>query len=773
MHFHIFKKNIKKYNSFCNFVSNQKLYLKLETYLNDRVKKNLSVVTNSRRDIIIRSETNIPEETECHNDETSPKRKRKTEMPAKFAEFKMDLSKENEDIRSMENANESRSSVVNDSVLENSSAVKKKSLWNTNSELTEEQKEWIRKEVLKSETTICEKGTQKNVWKCSQCSSTVKNSWILRKHLRDVHLLKMKYESEEKTQRREFMMEVRNSKIETTLDDGTSEVFWKCQRCEKILKSESGFIKHLQFSHIKATLVDPNFVAQCKIEVEYDDGRPSEFAWACPACTKNQKVFKTATGIKNHFKLEHSDIDFGGEQYKKKIEEIQMRTTAIKDEEKHCEILLQTEKGVKNIWRCSRCQELRYFRSENGFKAHMKHFHFQNRSVDEQKVDSCRMSIEEDGKLRKIWKCSECLKIVKTKDGFISHVVSEHPAVFHLIDDYQSQPMADTFPANFINDESSLKTLTEQVMNERGIIKIDGYKKSCSTCGLFFKHHYKTHLECHKTFKQLAPSLHLPKCDQCKIVFGNHEAHQTHITTHSDSVKALAIYPSDGLAYFGGKKFKEPSGTADNAVDEASPFKCGHCLAMFWEESECITHQMMLHINPLICPIDLLEFSGSRGMTLFNFHMKNKHPELFPDLKYNCTYCHEEFSTIFQKLNHMKNSCDEKKLNCDGCGKRFFSKVKLAHHLRTEKGLLKYECEICQKRCLNSMDLKIHQRCHDDSRPYPCSLCPSAFKTSAARSSHMEIHSDTNLSCQICGKTFKKRTVLARHIKLMHDKPYR
>lgn len=61
----------------------------------------------------------------------------------------------------------------------------KSSRWNTNESLTHEQKAWINQEAHRG-TTQNAKGT---IWKCSQCGKKLSSSWVLRKHLRDVHII--------------------------------------------------------------------------------------------------------------------------------------------------------------------------------------------------------------------------------------------------------------------------------------------------------------------------------------------------------------------------------------------------------------------------------------------------------------------------------------------------------------------------------------------------------------------------------------------------------
>lgn len=399
--------------------------------------------------------------------------------------------------------------------------------------------------------------------------------------------------------------------------------------------------------------------------------------------------------------------------------------------------------------------------------------HLQNQKLDDHKIANCKIVYEEAGVKQRFWQCPQCSTTTKTKEGFISHVTQDHPGDFDDTD--QSVDVENTAVVKAEVNEDLIKKLTEQVVNDRGgPLKVEGYKFSCNDCGLFFAKHYPTHVDAHKTFKDLALSYQLPKCETCRVIYANDHSMLKHLDSHAEESGMTQIFPSKGLAYFGGKKFKDPLGTADDAIDE-NIWKCGHCFAMFWNESECVQHQMMLHVETLVCPIDQLSFSGSRGLATFCTHMKNKHTDLFPNLNFPCTYCKQDFRSILQKLAHMK-ICNEKKLECDVCGRKFFSKVKLAHHLKVEKGLLSYECSLCGRKFTNSMDLKLHVvGTHTNDRMYQCTFgdCDKSFKTSAARSSHIELHSNVSLKCTLCDGVFKKRVVLARHIKLMHDEAYR
>lgn len=58
-------------------------------------------------------------------------------------------------------------------------------------------------------------------------------------------------------------------------------------------------------------------------------------------------------------------------------------------------------------------------------------------------------------------------------------------------------------------------------------------------------------------------------------------------------------------------------------------------------------------------------------------------------------------------------------------------------------------------------------------RPYPCPFCEKAYKTSSARASHVESHMDRVHCCKICNVKYRRRILLQRHMKMMHDESYR
>ncbi|XP_037044725.1 zinc finger protein OZF-like isoform X2 [Bradysia coprophila] len=114
---------------------------------------------------------------------------------------------------------------------------------------------------------------------------------------------------------------------------------------------------------------------------------------------------------------------------------------------------------------------------------------------------------------------------------------------------------------------------------------------------------------------------------------------------------------------------------------------------------------------------------------------------------------------------------------CVYCGKKFKRKEALDGHIREHQGLDPFECEQCgttfQK--LRSLILHTNARHNDNFQKIPCNYdgCDKAFTTKFGLNEHLNnIHlgvrkprtpSQISYICELCGKTFKNRTLLKKH----------
>ncbi|CRK93429.1 CLUMA_CG006965, isoform A [Clunio marinus] len=438
----------------------------------------------------------------------------------------------------------------------------------------------------------------------------------------------------------------------------------------------------------------------------------------------------------------------------------------VKEEANNSKIEIETSTGNEFVWKCQRCASDRIYRSLQAFKLHLRMTHLRATKLDTAFIASCKVSIEENGMKKNAWKCPECQRIFKHRDTLRHHIKIEHPNM-------------DEIEAIRQNDEQKkVSSSTHSTIQFAESFKENQTKLSnnCDECGLKFapskqQMKPKLHNECHEMFKILSPNLPRSKCESCLMIFNSGETLYEHFQIHDNLDDIQPIRGENCLVQYGATFYKDPSGDADDSVDELS-WKCGHCNVRYFNENDCVSHVMLLHTPSIHCFIDNREFKGATGLSKFMQHMKNKHFELFPDLTYPCGNCHEEFSSIYEKLAHQK-ICPSKKFQCDNCGKRFLVKHQLQAHILYEQGLTGFSCEICGKRCISLSDLKIHQNVHSSARPYECSICPKTFKTPAARSTHMEGHTLEGVTCEVCGQKLANRTLYQRHKKFQHDKDFR
>lgn len=322
-------------------------------------------------------------------------------------------------------------------------------------------------------------------------------------------------------------------------------------------------------------------------------------------------------------------------------------------------LTVDTKNGSETVWKCQRCENDRIYRSQQAFKLHLRMEHVRGTKVGTAFVAACKTMVVEASGQRSVWQCPDCERIFRHRDTLRNHIKLEHPQIDQDAARQKIQKKQES-----VSHDTSVRI--GQKLDEKQAEKA---LTQCNECGLKFatSHHHmkpKVHKEAHETIKLLSAHLPRHKCASCRMLFNTEASLEDHLAVHL--TKQQELIPAEGLAQFGAVFFKDPAGDADDAVDEAV-WKCGHCSVRYFDENDCVTHIMLLHQSPINCFIDNREFKGSSGMSKYLQHLKNKHPELFPNLKYPCGGCKQEFATIYEKLAHQK-FCSNKKFQCDYCG---------------------------------------------------------------------------------------------------------
>jgi hypothetical protein len=326
------------------------------------------------------------------------------------------------------------------------------------------------------------------------------------------------------------------------------------------------------------------------------------------------------------------------------------------------------------------------------------------------------------------WVCKYCepgpISFIDPED-FRVHLLTTHLSYEHIIDypegeemiveeDYESENVEqfDEFEDKPTVPEVKTEVILRSPEPKRQKLTPLKYTKSrferlvCIDCNYQFSSqaHYQAHLNGHQLYEIVARHSQFPLCSICNTMFSDESFADSHMQKHENGEDFHEAMPCEGSFLKLGQYRSESD---DKSMEQHGAFSCGHCLRQFPDEESCRLHQLIFHVQVLKCPIEHRVFKGNQAFTI---HLKNNHPELFgDDAKFLCSVCKAEFSTLFDKLKHMK-TCDMKKYACNHCDKKFSQKCYLTNHLRLVSGQSSVVCEICEKICRDKGDYQIHQR---------------------------------------------------------------
>lgn len=147
-------------------------------------------------------------------------------------------------------------------------------------------------------------------------------------------------------------------------------------------------------------------------------------------------------------------------------------------------------------------------------------------------------------------------------------------------------------------------------------------------------------------------------------------------------------------------------------------------------------------------------------------HRKQVHfpKELIPK-PFTCSVCGSQWEKQNQLTHHMKYH-DNPDYKCDICSMTFSVKGILSVHMRTHISSRPLFCDICGLTYKTKHNLRLHQMTHKEERTFKCSMCPASFKMPTTLRVHeIHVHTQTDpVSCDVCGKVFRKRSSLKSHM---------
>ncbi|KAI5637196.1 zinc-finger double domain-containing protein [Phthorimaea operculella] len=168
------------------------------------------------------------------------------------------------------------------------------------------------------------------------------------------------------------------------------------------------------------------------------------------------------------------------------------------------------------------------------------------------------------------------------------------------------------------------------------------------------------------------------------------------------------------------------------------------------------------------CESCLIGFNYAKS---YESHVKNKHSLELGN--YSCPICKTIIASVESFTSHYKRHM--RRYECSICHKRTMDvKVMQQHYYSIhEIQLKKYTCNICGK-VSNSIDTHRYHRDTHKAR-IECKECDKTFSHRAGLLNHRltvhELHSD--FPCEVCGKTFRWKTSLKRHLDKHDESKYK
>lgn len=143
------------------------------------------------------------------------------------------------------------------------------------------------------------------------------------------------------------------------------------------------------------------------------------------------------------------------------------------------------------------------------------------------------------------------------------------------------------------------------------------------------------------------------------------------------------------------------------------------------------------------------------------------------DDQHKCNECGAVFKNRYSLKRHAFVHSDAI-FECDRCDKKYRRKDKLKKHFLNAHPGVTFECNNCSATFKEKSKLKKHlflKQCSppaDKNTVFLCFVCNRNFKSNAGLIRHSEVHKALALVCAYCEKGFKRKDMLDMHLHTEH-----
>ncbi|EAT39684.1 AAEL008535-PA [Aedes aegypti] len=141
-----------------------------------------------------------------------------------------------------------------------------------------------------------------------------------------------------------------------------------------------------------------------------------------------------------------------------------------------------------------------------------------------------------------------------------------------------------------------------------------------------------------------------------------------------------------------------------------------------------------------------------------------------------CEECGEEFEGFDTLRKHSIKDHDKQHIMC--CNNQFKTRTLLHQHVQNVLNPQEIKCEICNRTFKFQSGYNRHkEEVHADEHLliFKCDRCPRSFPKQKLLKRHLKEHEtleNEKAKCEVCGKCFRTRIHMKRHVTQVHDKTF-
>ena len=138
--------------------------------------------------------------------------------------------------------------------------------------------------------------------------------------------------------------------------------------------------------------------------------------------------------------------------------------------------------------------------------------------------------------------------------------------------------------------------------------------------------------------------------------------------------------------------------------------------------------------------------------------------------RYVCPVCHQNFTKLPDKSNHMKTAHTDESFVCPFCYLSYKNIHSWRKHQLQHLGIVFFECDECGKRFTKRYVYVKHKQIHAKEKPFACHECNKSFANQFYLKRHLFTHmEDQELKCDLCSKMYKNERSLMKHKSVVHS----